>query len=154
VKRWRGTDRFIDRRKWVRLERTFPVSLELTNLQTRKAAARPVEGRAVNISRLGLCVEAGRVTANGRNIFLDAMGEEYALEVVMSLPGKEEFVSAIAHAEWFDMVHTEERHAFRSGLRLVEMSDDHQAHWDRFVDECGGKTWWARLKDFIGGFSV
>jgi hypothetical protein len=112
-----------------------------------------MEGRTINISRFGLCVESDRVTASGRNIFLDAMGEEQGLKLTLFLPGKDEPIKAVAHVEWFDMVRTEEHHTFRSGLGLIEMSDSDRVQWDRFVDECGGKSWWDRLKDFIGGFS-
>jgi len=126
--------RDIEHRKFIRLTDSISVDMRLVDCQSGKIYSRHIQGRTLNISREGLCIETDTVTVNGVDIFNDAMSNEKNFELEIDAFKNEEKIKALGKIIWLDMTPKQKSFLFKAGVYLNLKWSGDEDRWYRFVE--------------------
>jgi len=145
---FRRKHRGIEHRKFIRLKDSIPLAIRLVDCHSGKIYSRQINGRTLNISREGLCVETTTVTVNGVDIFNDAMSDEKNLEIEIDLHKGEEKIKALGKVVWLDMTPKQKSFLFKAGVFLNIREQSDLDKWYNFVENAkkysDEKPWFVR----------
>lgn len=131
---FRRKHRGIEHRKFIRLKDSMSLAIRLVDCQSRKIYSKQINGRTLNISREGLCIETSTVTVDGVDIFNDAMSDDKNLEIeIDAYPGKDKII-ALGKVVWLDMTPKQKSFLFRAGVSLDILKKTDLDRWYSLVE--------------------
>ena len=140
--------RNIEHRKFIRLKDSLSLSVRLVDSRSRKAYSRQINGKTLNISQEGLCIETSAVTVNGVDIFNDAMSDEKNLEIEINDYQSGEKIKALGKVIWFDMTPKQKSFLFTAGVYLTLIEPADRGRWYTLVESAKkydrDKPWYIR----------
>lgn len=131
---FRRKHRGIEHRKFIRLKDSISLAIRLVDCQSGKIYSKQINGRTLNISREGMCIETSTVTVDGVDIFNGAMSDEKNLEIdIDAYPGKDKIV-ALGKVVWLDMTPKQKSFLFRAGVSLNMVKKADLDRWNSLVE--------------------
>lgn len=131
---FRRKHRGIEHRKFIRLKDSISLAIRLIDCQSGKTYSKQINGRTLNISREGLCIETSTVTVDGVDIFNGAMSDEKNLEIeIDAYQGKEKII-ALGKVVWLDMTPKQKSFLFKAGVSLNIREKTDVDRWYNFVE--------------------
>jgi len=131
---FRRKHRGIEHRRFIRLKDSISLDIRLVDCQSGKKYSKQIKGRALNISREGLCIETSTVTVDGVDIFNGAMSDEKNLEIeIDAYPGEKKII-ALGKVVWLDMTPQQKSFLFKAGVYLNIQAETDVDRWYNLVE--------------------
>ena len=105
----------LDKRKYKRLDTSFPVEFGIVRLQGNLPGISLQRGSTQNVSRGGICLETEFLNESTLK-YLDE--NEIFLEVFISTPLKRSPIKAVMHVAWRRQIRKADRDIFLVGLKF------------------------------------
>jgi hypothetical protein len=131
---FRRKHRGIEHRKFIRLKDSISLAIRLVDCQSGKKYSKQINGRTLNISHEGLCIETSTVTVDGVDIFNGAMSDEKNLEIEIDAYQGEEKIIALGKVVWLDMTPQQKSFLFKAGVYLNIREKTDVDRWYKLVE--------------------
>lgn len=150
----RRKHRGIEHRKFIRLKDSISLAMRLVDCNTGKIFSKQINGRTVNISREGLCIETSTVTVDGVDIFNGAMSDEKNLEIEIDANQGKNKIIALGKVIWLDMTPKQKSFLFKAGVSLTIQEKTDLDRWYHLVESAkksgkGETSFMHRMKNFF-----
>ncbi len=90
-------------------------------------------GRTRDVSSRGLCLETNTVMIGRIHVFVEAMGGESRLSLVIEIPDEDSPVETLGEVIWYDLAPKDSDFHFRAGVLFTEMEEEAKKRWRNFI---------------------